>query len=263
MALPPSTTSPEAAKRMESEAKQQDALLREVDDAYRQDRLTQFARQHGVKIGVLVVIALALFGGYLFWKDSRENSQDETSEEIVKALDQLDAGNFETATKSLTAIEKDGSDGAVAVAKLARAGVAVQQGRMDDAARIYGEVATDGDTPGPYRDLALIRQVALSYNKMKPADVVAKLKPLAKPGEPFFGSAGELLGSAYMDLGKPELAGPLFAQIAKDEDVPDSLRSRARQLAGLMGVDPIVDVDKALKELQASEQGQEAPAGAQ
>ena len=263
MALPPSIPDPNAEKRADRDAKQQDALLREVDDAYRQDQLAQFATNHGTKLGVLVIGGLALFGGWLWWSDYREGQHEESSEELVKAMDQLEAGNFDTGGKALGKLEKEGGPGAVAVAKLMRAAVALQQNRPADAARIYGDVAADDDLPDAYRDLALVRQVSLDYEKMKPGDVVAKMKPLAKPGAPYFGSAGELLGAAYLDLGKPELAGPLFAQIAKDEDVPDSLRSRARQLAGLLGVDAIVDVDQTLKDLRRDGEGQEAPAGAQ
>jgi hypothetical protein len=197
------------------------------------------------------------------WSDHREKAKEETSEEIVKSLDQLEAGNFTTATKDFTGIQKEGGAGAIAVAKLARAAIALQQNRQADAVSIYGEVASDSAMPQPYRDLALVRQTSLNYEKMKPSDVVAKMKPLAKPGSPFFGSAGELLGAAYLDLGKPELAGPLFAQIAKDTNVPATLRSRARQLAGLMGVDAIVDVDQTLKDMSKDDQEQQAPAGAQ
>ena len=91
--------------------------------------------------------------------------------------------------------------------------------------------------PKPFRDLATVREVSIRYDTMKPDDVIAKLKPLAVPGTPFFGSAGELLGMAYLDAGKPELAGPLFAQIGNDKNVPDSLRKRARQVASGLGYD--------------------------
>ncbi len=70
---------------------------------------------------------------------------------------------------------------------------------------------------------------------MKPDDVIARLKPLAKPGNPWFGSAGELVAMAYLKQGKRDLAGPLFASIAKDENAPKSMRSRARQMAGMLG----------------------------
>lgn len=262
MALPPSSQIVPASKAAERDAKQQDALLREVDEAYRQDQLTRFAKEHGTKLGLAVIGGLALFGGWLLWSDHREGQREETSEEMIKALDQLQANNIDTAGKSLGKLEKEGGAGARAVAMLTRAGVALQQGRTPDAAKIYGEVAADSDLPQAYRDIALIRQVSIDYEKMKPADVVAKLKPLAQPGAPFFGSAGELLGAAYLDLGKTQLAGDLFGQIAKDKGVPDSLRSRARQLAGLMGIDAIVDVDQTIRDLRRDGE-QQAPQPAQ
>ena len=70
-----------------------------------------------------------------------------------------------------------------------------------------------------------------------PEDVVARLKPLAAPGNPWFGSAGEMVGIAYLKMGKNDLAGAMFAAVAKDKDVPESIRARVVQLAGNSGVD--------------------------
>ena len=55
---------------------------------------------------------------------------------------------------------------------------------------------------------------------------------------------------AYLKQGKQDLAGPLFAAIAKDEDVPQTLRSRTRQMAGLLGYDAVVDVDETLAQMR-------------
>lgn len=106
----------------------------------------------------------------------------------------------------------------------------------------YGAVAADSALPQPYRDLALVRQVALQFDEMKPQEVVARLKPLAAPGNAWFGPAGELLGMAYLKMGQKNLAAPLFGAIAKDKDQPDSLRGRSRQLAGLLGYDAVEDI---------------------
>ena len=126
-----------------------------------------------------------------------------------------------------------------------RAGIELQQGRREAAVKLYAEVAANEDAPQPYRDLAAIRQVAADFDTMPPQQVVDRLKSLAVPGNPWFGSAGELVGMAYIKQNRNELAGPLFAAIARDKDVPESMRNRARQLAGLLGVDAIDDVAKA------------------
>jgi hypothetical protein len=90
---------------------------------------------------------------------------------------------------------------------------------------------------------------------MNPADVIAQLGDLAKPGSAYFGSAGELVAMAHLEGGNRAAAGKIFADIAKDEKQPESLRSRARQMAGLMGVDAVVDVDKLLKDQGVTSEG--------
>lgn len=74
---------------------------------------------------------------------------------------------------------------------------------------------------------------------MKPQDIIDRLKPLAIPGNPWFGSAGEMVALSYLNMNKSDLAGPLFAQLAKDESVPPTIRSRALQMAGIQGIDAV------------------------
>jgi hypothetical protein len=45
--------------------------------------------------------------------------------------------------------------------------------------------------PGPYRNAALIRQDALEFDRLPPQEVITRLQSMSKPGEPWFGSAGE------------------------------------------------------------------------
>jgi hypothetical protein len=67
--------------------------------------------------------------------------------------------------------------------------------------------------------------------------VIKRLEPLAKPGNPWFSSAGEMTAMALIKQGKRQDAGRLFAAIAKDKTVPDESRARAVQIAGSLGVD--------------------------
>src|SRR3546814_15311975 len=77
------------------------------------------------------------------------------------------------------------------------------------------------------------------FDTLKPQEVVDRLKPLATEGNPWFGSAGEMVAIAYMKMRKPALSGPLFAAMSKDRSVPDTIRTRAVQMAGLLGVDAV------------------------
>ena len=237
--IPTKPLSPE-----EKQAAQEQVFMREVDDAVRQDQALTAAKRFGIPLAIILAVGLAGFGGWLWWKDSRESAMEQQSEELVRAIDQIGAGNLDTAGKSLSQVAESDDGMAAVAAQMLQGGIAEQAGDKAKAAKTFSAIASDASVPQPYRDLALIRQVSASFDTMAPEDVIAKLKPLAVPGNPWFGTAGELVGLDYMKQGKKDLAGPLFAAIAKDEEVPASLRARTRQMAGLLGVDAIDDVEK-------------------
>lgn len=222
------------------QAAQQDVFLREVDDALRQDEMAGFFKRYGIPLLAAVVVGLLALAGYLWWDHSRKQAAEENSEKLTLAIDEVEAANLAGAEKHLQELA-GGSGANAAAAKLMRAGIALRQSRNDDAVKLFAEVAADDGVPKPYRDLALVREVATNFDKMNPQQVVDRLKPLAVPGNPWFGNAGELVAIAYLKQGKENLAGPLFAQIARDTKSPDTLRRRSRQMAGLLGVDAVDD----------------------
>ena len=250
MALTPKTPDQpktDAEKKAERANAEQDMLLREVDDAVRQDDAAQFAQKYGKALVGGLVIALVAFGGFLFWQGQNETGMEENSEALIGALDELEAGNLSTAQSELEALAQSDA-GTAAAAKMLQAGIAAQDAKPAQAAEMFAAVAADPATPKPLADLALIRSVAANYDAMDKGEVVTRLKPLAVPGNPYFGSAGELVAMAYLEQGNEDMAGTLFAQIAQDENVPQSLRARARQMAGVLGVDAVEDVDATLEQ---------------
>ncbi|ALE15907.1 hypothetical protein AMC99_00597 [Altererythrobacter epoxidivorans] len=258
MALTPSNNKSREEKMAERQAAQDDVLMREIDDAVRQDEYARLAKTYGRPLLVLLVVGLIAFAGYLFWDSQREGKMEEQSEALVGALDQLDAGNLDSAAQQAAALAANSEGGAWASARLIEAGVAMEQGKNADAVKIFAEVAGNEDAPAALRDLARIREVAANYDNMKPDDVIAKLKPMAVPGNAYFGSAGELVAMAYLEKGDRKQAGTLFGEIAKSDDVPETLQSRARQMAGLLGIDAVEDVDELLEQQGA---GTGIPAG--
>lgn len=253
MARTPKTELSREEQRAKRDAAEQEALLREVDDAVRQGDFESFMGSYGKPLLGVVIAGLAAFGAYLFWDNQNEAKMENSSEELVTVLDQLEAGNMDTAEARLEGFEGEGA--AAISAKMLRAGLASENGNNTEAARLFGEVAADEAAPKAMRDVALIRQTALNFDGMEPAAVVAAMKPLAVPGEPFFTSAGELLAHAYLAQNKRAEAGALFARIARDENTPQSARARLLNMAGILGVDAVDDVQDVL-EAQRSEPGQ-------
>jgi hypothetical protein len=209
-------------------------FLREVDDELRRDQALTLWQRYGRMAVIGVVVALAALGGYLFWQSQRAQAAGVEGEKLTQALDKLGQDKADGVKPDLDALTKSDSSGMRAAAKLTLAAMALQKEDAKGAAAQYGAIAADTSLAKPYRDLALVRQTAAEFDTMKPADVVTRLRPLAVPGNPWFGSAGEMAGIAYMKMNQPRMAANLFAAMAKDKQVPESISSRVGQLAQIL-----------------------------
>ena len=222
-----------------------EAFFREVDDEVRRERVEKAARRYGVIVGVIVVLALIAFAGTLWCRSHQQAIAGEKGEKIVQAMSSLTTGNEADARKQLQALADEGSKGYAPLSRMLLADMLVRDGKLPEASAAFAGIAADGSVPQQLRDVAVLRGTTLDFDKLPPAEVVKRLKPLAVPGNPWFGSAGEMTGIAYMKLNQPKQAGALFAAIARDKSVPRSLRARVSQLAADLGVDAVQPTDSA------------------
>ena len=214
-----------------------ETFLREVDENLRRDQMRDFLKAYGSWLIAAVILFLAASGGLIWWRQHQAERSAAKVEEFAGLFKDIAAGNTAQVPQKLDQLSESGSKGVRASAMFARAALAIQQGDIKTAIATYKSAAADSGLPRPYRDAALVRQTALEFDQLQPQELITRLEPLAKPGEPWFGSAGEMTALALAKQSKRQEAGQLFAAIAKDETVPSSIRERATQLAASFGVD--------------------------
>jgi len=258
LALRPDRSNDPAAKKVALEEARQDVFLREVDEAVRKDQVALAARRYGKIALAVIVLGLAGLGGYLFWQSQQHAKAEAESVELTLAMDRLEGNQPDQALAKARPLTGSQFAGVRVPAQLLEAGIAQGRGETVKAVKLYTAIAADEDAAQPMRDLATLRLVLLQFDTMKPEDVIAKLKPMAEPGHAFFPSAAELVAMAYVEQGKENLAGPLFAEIARDKNAPDALRARARQIAGLMGTDAIDDVKEVVDQIERNSAARQA-----
>jgi len=213
-----------------------EAFLREVDDNLRRDQMTNLAKKWGTVAAIVVGLLLIGLAAFLWWRNHQAEQAGKEGEQLVQVLGAAEVGNASPSDPRLAALAKSPRDGYRVLARLTQAGLTAK----DDpaaGAKAYQAIADDKDMPQAMRDLATIRAVGLQFDSLPPADVVARLKPLAVANNPWFGSAGEMTAMAYFKMNRKDLAGPLFAAVARDADAPAGLRGRAAGMATALGQD--------------------------
>lgn len=215
-----------------------ETFVREVDEELRRDQALHVWRTYGRAIIAAVVVALAAFGAYLFWQHQQEQAAGREGEQLQQAFDALAANDTKAAAAPLDQLAQSKRDGYRVAAIFSQADVLLQKNDLKGAAAKFAAVAQDASLAQPYRDIALIRQTSAEFDTLKPETVVERLRGLAVVGNPWLGSAGELMAAAYLRQGRRDLAAQVFQRIAQDEQTPRSLRQRAVQMAGAMDDTP-------------------------
>lgn len=214
-----------------------DAFIREVDDEMRREQMSAIGRRYGLWIIAAALLALAAFGGWTWWQHHQTSLAAEQGERLATALDDVAQGRVAQGTAEVAKLTASDRDAVRATALLTQADLLLSKNDRKGAAATFGKVAADESLAQPFRDMALVRQTAVEYDSLQPQQVIDRLRGLADKGSPWLGSAGEMVAIAYLRQNKLQQAGQTFALIAQTDGVPQSLRGRAAQMAGSLGVD--------------------------
>ena len=217
-----------------------ETFLKEVDDELRREQLTNFFTRYGWWIIGGVVLILAGVGFYLWWSGRQAQAREAAGESLVAAVSQLSGGtNGAAAAKpQIDALAGNSIEGYRAAALFARATSQAQTGDTRGALGTLRGIEGDQGLDQVYRDAALIRRTQLEFDALQPQEVIRRLGSVASGDSAWAGAAGEMVGVAHLKMNRPDLAGPLFVRVARDENAPQSMRQRASMMAASLGLDP-------------------------
>lgn len=214
------------------------AFLREVDEEYRREQLQHFWRRWGLWLVAGVVAVLIGVGIWFFILHSNQQAAERHGEQYAAALTAISNSELDKANRELASLRESDKGSYGALARMAEALLLLNRDKTAQAAAKFGEIANDDNLPLPMRQLALVRQTLAEYDRLQPAQVIQRLGAIAVPGNPYFGTAGEMVAAAYMKQGKTREAAALYSRIGQTETVPESLRQRATQMAATLGAAP-------------------------
>jgi len=189
-------------------------IFHEVEEDLRRDQAAALWKKYGNYIigGALVlVLAVAAQWG---WKEYS------TRKQLQASADFLSAATIADATQRDAALSKVASDGGTygMLSRFRLAESAIQAGDKARARNILGEIAKDGSTDKPLRDLATIQAALLELEIGKPENAADMVKELSKDGEAYRLSALEITGLAQLKGGDKAKAKATFEALKKAAD---------------------------------------------
>jgi hypothetical protein len=235
-----------------------DAFIREVDEAYREDELKKFVGTWGRWILLAIVVGLAALGGWYWWKAEQQKRVEALSEQFSAALGKMETGGSTEALAELGKIGQSDNASYRSLAAMAQSGLALQGGELDKATADLKRVVGDAQAAEPLRDVAEIKLLRLQFDTLKPEEILKRTERFVTGDSPWFPVAGEMAALAHLKAGAPDKAGALFYRIAADERTPQSTRARAEQMAAALGQDVTKIADEREKAAKAKAEAAKA-----
>ncbi len=100
-----------------------DTFLREVEENYRRDRLSDFLRAYGKWLALALVLFLGAVAGWIYWQNQKREAAAEESVELQSVFTDIGRGQTKTVPQRLQALEKSDSDIVRASAMLTSASI--------------------------------------------------------------------------------------------------------------------------------------------
>jgi len=205
-----------------------DSFIDEVTDEVRRDRLFAAFRKYGW-IGVLLVLVIVGGAGWNEWQKAKADARAEAfGDAALAALEKTTPADRDAALKAIPA---DGDQKAI-LSLLSAADPAADKAATLSA---LDTLIADATQPQVYRDLAVLRRVAIADKDQPLADRRTALEAIAGAGRPFRTLAQEQLAYIMLEEGKKEEALKALTDLIQDQESPKGMRQRLALVITALG----------------------------
>jgi hypothetical protein len=215
-----------------------DEFIREVDEAVRQDRWLQLARQYGVYLiaGALAIVLGTAAG--VGWRTWQHNQRLEEARRYAAAEDLLRGDKPDQASKAFLALAQEADSGYGIIARLRAAEAEAKAGQAKGAEQALTSLSKDDQAAPEYRQLGDLLAVQRDFDTADPATLTGRLAGLTEAGAPWRYSALELQALAQLRAGQTDAARRTLEDLAQDPGTPPDLSRRAGELLASLGGPP-------------------------
>ena len=213
-----------------------ETFLREVDEELRKEQMNQFVARYGWALIAGFVLLLGAIGGWIWWQDQQAAEAAKQGETLLEALDGMESGaRSGRGAQDRRSSPQSDIDGYRAAALFARANPRSPPTTRPRRSPPCAASPAMRTSPSPIARPRWSARPRSSSTRCRRSRWSSGCGRWRGPGQPLFGTAGEMVGIAHLKMRRPDLAGPLFAAIGRDESVPPSIRTRTIQMAGSLG----------------------------
>lgn len=209
-----------------------DEFIREVDDDIKEEKRMKLWKKLFPYVASISLGIVLFTSGFVFWEGYSNSQRQKLGDDFTAAVILAGEDDLDASLLALDRIVDKGSDGYVTMAKMKKASILIEQGKLENGLKIYKDLEKNA-VDQSFRDIATILYVLNSLNNESNDDLLRKITPLEN-SEIWKSSALELKGYIYLRNNQIGKAIETFETISKLPSKPGDLGQRAKNLINLL-----------------------------
>ena len=203
-------------------------FIREVDEDLKEEKRIVFWKKilpyvMSISLGIILFTS-----GFVFWKNYTEKLSQQLGDDFSAAVQLASEEDIDAAIIALNRIVDEGSDGYVTLAKMKKASILIQTGKLELGLEIYLDLERNA-VDQSFRDIASILYVLNSMDTKDPQILLEKINKL-ESSQIWRSSALEMKAFLKLKQNKTDEARKAFEAILSLPSTPSSLATRARNM---------------------------------
>ena len=154
-----------------------DEFIREVDEDIKEEKRIKLWKKFFPYIASISLGIVLFTSGFVFWDGYSNNQRQKLGDDFTAAVVLAGEEDLDASLLALDRIVDKGSDGYVTRAKMKKASILIEQGKLAEGLKIYKDLEKNA-VDQSFRDIATILFVLNSLNNESKDDLLKKITPL-------------------------------------------------------------------------------------
>jgi hypothetical protein len=212
-------------------------IFDEVEEDLRAERAEKLLKKYAWLIIAAAVAVVAAAAGWQLWSRYQTRQDAAAAQRFIAAQGATDQPGTTTPDQvaTLEQLAATGPEGYKTLARLRAAALKADAGDLQGAESLWNAVASDPSADHLLRDFAKLMAVQRDLDHGDPAELEARLKPLADPRNAWSSLAREQLAMLDLRQGRADDARKTLQALSIDIGAPSGLRQRASALLAGLG----------------------------
>lgn len=211
-----------------------EALIREIEEEVRREKLTKLWNQYGTLLLGGVAALVFLVGGWQWYVAYQLDRTQTAGAQFQESLQLLQGDKKPDGLAGLEQIAKEGTPAYATLAKLRLAAEHREAGKADKAIELYTEIANDTSAGRIFSSFASLQVASLKIDSGTWTEVENRLNELADESSPWRYTARELLGLAAFKHERWSKSREAYTALLADPQVPQTMKQRAQVALSLI-----------------------------